>query len=154
MVTDNYDDIAMPLLDNVTLHSDERITATQSRQFDTVGVGGVALVHPVYAANPIGLSEYVYAHKRGIEQLMTFNNRKSPFDFEPDDILLVPETSVYDAITVLTYKQNTDAKTVPQIVNKTTTDKVEAQASNASIVANRRSTSHVIINQQAGKIIF
>ena len=33
-------------------------------------------------------------------------------------------------------------------------DKVEAQASNASIVANRRSTSHVIINQQAGKIIF
>lgn len=152
--TKTYNDIAMPLLDNVELLSNKAPTATMPRNFDTVGIGGVALVHDAYAANPLALSEYVYAHKKGVEQLMTFNNRKSPFDFEPNDILLVPETSVYDAITVLTFKNATDAKTVPQTVNKNTSDKLTANASSASIVANSKNTSHVIIDGKIGKVIF
>lgn len=126
---------------------------TRPRDFSEVDVLGAFECKPGHAGNPIELSDSCFGNLENIEQLMVINERKSPFDFEEGDIIVLVEGSVFNSVSVLS--DGTSSTTQPGSVNKTSADTIKARTSSStSVAANTSGKAAAQINSSIGKITF
>lgn len=142
----------IPILESTANVGGNLLKATKPRNFDNVIIGGAYKLLSNHAGNPIDLSDTCYGDINGIEQLMVLNERKSPFDFEVDDIIIVPDQNTFTSISILS--DNVQASTQPATVNKQTKQTLQAKTTAKSVAANTKGSKAMQINSKIGKITF
>lgn len=147
-----HNGMSMPILDSVNFVAGKTLKSTKPRRFDTAMISGAYKVIDAVADDTPLMSDILYGNIDAIEQLMVLNERKSPFDFEADDVIVVPETSSYLSLTI---EQSivANASTQPANHGKTSEQKLLPKSTSASVAANQNA-SHVKINSSIGKLTF
>ena len=145
-----HNGMSMPILDSVNFVAGKTLKSTKPRRFDTAMISG-AYIDAVADDTPL-MSDILYGNIDAIEQLMVLNERKSPFDFEAGDVIVVPEVSSYLSLTI---EQSivANASTQPANHGKTSEQKLSPKSTSASVAANQNA-SHVKINSSIGKLTF
>ena len=84
---------------------------------------------------------------------MQINERRSPFDFEENDVVVVIEQSPFESLT--NFDAINESNTQPNRLGKQTDAKLSVDpSSEASVAYNSSKREHVVINEKTGRIIF
>lgn len=152
MKSNLHDGMSMPLLDNVNFVAGKAPKSTKPRKFDTVIVKGAYKVLSQNADDLPLISDILNGHIDGVESLMVMNDRKSPFDFEAGDVIVVADETSFASLPV-TQSIIAEASTQPANHGKTSEQRLSPKSSSASVAANQNA-SHVKINSSIGKLTF
>ena len=152
MKSNLHDGMSMPLLDSVNFVAGKAPKFTKPRKFDTVIVKGAYKVLSQNADDLPLISDILNGHIDGVESLMVMNDRKSPFDFEAGDVIVVADETSFASLPV-TQSIIAEASTQPANHGKTSEQRLSPKSSSASVAANQNA-SHVKINSSIGKLTF
>lgn len=152
MKSNLHDGMSMPLLDSVNFVAGKAPKSTKPRKFDTVIVKGAYKVLSQNADDLPLISDILNGHIDGVESLMVMNDRKSPFDFEAGDVIVVADETSFASLPV-TQSIIAEASTQPANHGKTSEQRLSPKSSSASVAANQNA-SHVKINSSIGKLTF
>ena len=143
----------VPILDDRLNYAGDCPQMCRPRNFSTISFNGAYKVLPAQVANVVELSMTVYNNMQGIDALMQLNERRDPFDFELDDIIVVPDIS-YVASATLTASQAL-ASTQPEAHGKTSkAQSTIKQPTNVSIAYNSGKANHAVVKEDVGKVVF
>lgn len=152
MKSNLHDGMSMPLLDSVNFVAGKAPKSTKPRKFDTVIVKGAYKVLSQNADDLPLISDILNGHIDGVESLMVMNDRKSPFDFEAGDVIVIADETSFTSLPV-TQSIIAEASTQPANHGKTSEQRLSPKFSSASVAANQNA-SHVKINSSIGKLTF
>lgn len=148
-----FTEMTMPILESTDALAGTTPNLIEPRQFVNMTFKGAYKCLESTAGNPIELSMILYNNLNGIEQLMQMNNRRSPFDFEEDDVISAIEQSPFESLTLLSKKQLATTQTDKH--GKTSAAKKSmTNVTSASIAYNADKREHAVIDKNTSRIIF
>ena len=148
-----FNDMYVPVLELKENIAGEVPKLFEPRHFVDMNFKGAYKCLEAAAGNPIWLSDVLYHNIKGIEELMQINGRRSPFDFEENDIVVVIEQSPFESLT--NFDATNESNTQPNRLGKQTDAKLSVDpSSEASVAYNSSKREHVVIDEKTGRIIF
>lgn len=148
-----FNDMYVPVLELKESFAGEVPALFEPRHFIDMTFKGAYKCLEAAAGNPIWLSDVLYKNMKGIEELMQMNERRSPFDFEEDDVVVVIEQSPFESLT--NFDAVNESDTQPNRLGKQTDAKLSVDpSSDASVAYNATKREHVVIDKKVGHIIF